>query len=89
MPDIGVPELLIVAVIVILLFGPGKVADVGGALGKSIREFRIASREEESPAAPAQTPAASPRFCSECGAATVESQRFCSNCGTGVSAGGA
>ena len=45
MPDIGVPELLIIAVIVVLLFGPGKAADLGGALGKSIREFRKASNE--------------------------------------------
>jgi sec-independent protein translocase protein TatA len=37
MPDLGVPELLIIAVIVLLLFGPGKAADIGGSLGKSIR----------------------------------------------------
>ena len=30
MPDLGVPELLIIAVIVLLLFGPGKAADIGG-----------------------------------------------------------
>ncbi|MDP9236955.1 MAG: twin-arginine translocase TatA/TatE family subunit [Chloroflexota bacterium] len=52
MPDIGVPELLIVAFIVILLFGPSKAADFGGSLGKSIREFRKASREEVDSDAP-------------------------------------
>lgn len=33
-------EWIIILVIVILIFGVGKLADVGGALGKSIREFR-------------------------------------------------
>ena len=47
MPDIGVPELLIIAVIVVLLFGPGKAADLGGSLGKSIREFRRASSADD------------------------------------------
>ena len=36
-------EWIIILVIVILIFGVGKLADVGGALGKSIREFREAA----------------------------------------------
>jgi sec-independent protein translocase protein TatA len=43
-------EWIIILVIVILIFGVGKLADVGGALGKSIREFREAasnSKEDE------------------------------------------
>lgn len=43
----GVPELLIILVIGLVLFGPGKLPDVGKALGKSIREFKSANREEE------------------------------------------
>ena len=39
MPDIGIPELLIILVIVLILFGPGRLAGVGSALGQSIREF--------------------------------------------------
>lgn len=39
---VGVPELLIVLVIVILVFGTAKLSGVGGALGNSIREFRKA-----------------------------------------------
>ena len=42
----GPIELVIILVIVILLFGVGKFADLGGALGKSIREFRSATAEE-------------------------------------------
>jgi sec-independent protein translocase protein TatA len=38
--NIGPVELLIVLAIVILVFGVGRVSELGGALGKSIREFR-------------------------------------------------
>lgn len=47
MPQIGVPELIIILVIVLIVFGAGKLADVGGALGRGIREFRKASSEAE------------------------------------------
>jgi len=38
--DIGPTELLIILVIVLLVFGVGRIAKVGGELGKGIREFR-------------------------------------------------
>lgn len=49
MSTFGWPEFLIIAVIVILIFGVGKVADVGPAIGKAIRGFREAVREDEPP----------------------------------------
>jgi sec-independent protein translocase protein TatA len=45
MPHLGAPELIIILVIVLVLFGAGKLADIGGALGKGIKEFRKASKE--------------------------------------------
>ncbi|MFQ5811340.1 MAG: twin-arginine translocase TatA/TatE family subunit [Armatimonadota bacterium] len=47
MPQLGAPELLIIFSIIVVLFGAGRVADLGGALGRGIREFRRALREEE------------------------------------------
>ncbi len=38
--DIGVPELLIILAILIILFGPSKLAGVGRSLGAAIRNFR-------------------------------------------------
>ncbi len=38
--DIGVPELIIILVIVVLLFGPRRIGQVAGELGKGIRNFR-------------------------------------------------
>jgi len=43
--NIGPFELLIVLVIVLLVLGPGKLPEVGNALGKTIREFRKASTD--------------------------------------------
>ncbi len=42
--SIGLPELLIVLVIIIIIFGVGKLPEIGGALGKGIREFRAAQQ---------------------------------------------
>jgi sec-independent protein translocase protein TatA len=44
-------ELMIVLAIVILLFGPSRLAGLGGAVGKAMREFRDATKPEE-PKAP-------------------------------------
>src|SRR5215211_138407 len=45
MPDLGPAELLIVLAIVVLVFGGSRLAELGGALGKSVREFKKASSE--------------------------------------------
>ena len=50
MPNLGPTELIIVLVLVIIVFGVGKLPDVGGALGKSIKEFRRASEDEQAKA---------------------------------------
>ncbi len=56
MAGFGWPEILIILLIVVLIFGVGKVADVGPAIGKAIRGFREAVKEEE-PAGEQQEPA--------------------------------
>ncbi|GEM_PF-6970436 len=38
--NFGIPELLIILVIIIAVFGVGKLANVGSALGKSVKDFR-------------------------------------------------
>ncbi|MDO8673109.1 MAG: TatA/E family twin arginine-targeting protein translocase [Dehalococcoidia bacterium] len=42
---IGVPELIIIMVIALVVFGPGKLPEIGSGLGKAIREFRKTSAE--------------------------------------------
>ena len=96
MPAIGPWELVIVLVIVVVIFGAGRLSDVGGALGKSVREFRKATTDDPSAhavaaAPPTAPPLASPPVtpsvaienkCPSCGTVNPTGQVFCGQCGT-------
>ena len=49
----GPTELIIILVLVIIVFGVGKLPQVGGALGQSIKEFRRTREEDSEPKTPA------------------------------------
>lgn len=48
MPNLGLPELLVILVIVILIFGAGKIPQLGKGLGEGIRNFKDSMREGQS-----------------------------------------
>jgi sec-independent protein translocase protein TatA len=48
MGPIGWPELVILLVVVLIVFGPGKLPDIGNAIGRGVKEFRKASNDLES-----------------------------------------
>ena len=48
---IGPTELIIVLVIVLIIFGVGKLPEIGGAMGKAIREFRSSQSSQDEVAA--------------------------------------
>ena len=96
---IGPFELLLILAVVVIIFGVGRLPEVGGAIGKSIREFRRASHESEDqhqlsqpeaepdiglPASNA--PPAYARYCSRCGASAAAAAKFCSECGAPLGA---
>src|SRR4029079_9937180 len=99
---LGLAELAIIAFIVVLVFGVGRLPEVGGAVGKGIREFRKATKDDEtappmasSDAAtsasdlPASAPIASAGdtvFCSECGTRNARGAKFCAQCGHAIGA---
>jgi len=56
MPHIGVPELLIVLVIIVIVFGVGKLPEIGAAMGKAIRGFRDASASADKKSAGGEEP---------------------------------
>jgi TatA/E family protein of Tat protein translocase len=62
MPNIGPLELIVILVIALLILGPGKLPEVGSALGKSIREFRKAAGDVQEAATltPTQAPPPAP-----------------------------
>jgi TatA/E family protein of Tat protein translocase len=52
LPDVGWPELIVILIVALLVFGPERLAGVGAAVGKAIREFRMAVREGDDNAPP-------------------------------------
>jgi len=70
--SIGMPELIVILVIALIIFGPRKLPELGRSLGRSLSEFRRASnelrqtlddeikQEQQRPPTPAATPTASP-----------------------------
>ena len=42
---IGMPELIIILVIIIIIFGAGKLPELGSGIGKGIKNFKKATRE--------------------------------------------
>ena len=50
MGSLGPAELIIIALIALLIFGPKKLPDLGAGLGKAIRDFKGAVSEPDPPA---------------------------------------
>ena len=45
MPSIGAPELLVIIVLALIIFGPRRLPEIGRTVGRSMREFRRAASE--------------------------------------------
>jgi sec-independent protein translocase protein TatA len=54
-PNIGGPELIFLLVIVLIVFGAGKLPDVFGQIGKGVRSFRDEASTDKPDAAPSTT----------------------------------
>jgi sec-independent protein translocase protein TatA len=78
---------MLVLLITLFVFGGSKVADIGGSLGKSIKEFKNAMKDDEpvtTAAAPSATVAIiapSQPVCPQCASPNLNSARFCNECG--------
>ncbi|HEX7614851.1 MAG TPA: twin-arginine translocase TatA/TatE family subunit [Thermoanaerobaculia bacterium] len=48
MPNLGLPELLVILVIVVLVFGAGKIPQLGKGLGEGIKNFKDAMKDGQS-----------------------------------------
>jgi sec-independent protein translocase protein TatA len=75
-------HLVLILIIVLIIFGVGRLAEVGGALGKGVKDFRE-SVEPKSDTASSSVSAT--RYCSSCGSPIAPGARFCAKCGAPVS----
>jgi len=78
-------HLIVVLVIILLIFGPGKLPELGRAVGDGMRELKKATSGDANaaPAAPAAVSAmvAAQTLCPACAKATPAGQPFCGHCG--------
>ncbi len=44
---LGMPELIIILVIIVIIFGAGKLPEIGSGIGKGIKNFKDATKNEE------------------------------------------
>jgi len=83
---LGMPELLVILVIALLVFGAGRLPEIGSSLGKAIKGFKEGSekREPEPPESKeskAEVNAPSGKACPDCGKTAQADATFCPGCG--------
>ena len=46
---LGMPELIIILVIIVIIFGAGKLPEIGSGIGKGIKNFKDATKDNDKP----------------------------------------
>lgn len=85
---LGTPELIIILIILLLIFGASKLPQLGGAMGKTIKNFKQEMREgmAEDPKRQEAAAQTEGRFCPKCGAEAKDAgSAFCAKCGNALS----
>lgn len=78
-------HVIVILVIVLVIFGPGKLPMLGRAVGDTVRDFKKAVSDEPKPGAGDTVSSAAPvamRECPTCRKQLLMSDRFCGSCGT-------
>lgn len=78
-------DLLIIAIVALLIFGPSRLPEIGRSLGKTIKEFRSATKEAtqgfgQEISKPANTEEIKPA-CKSCDKPIQAGAKFCHECG--------
>jgi len=86
MGGIGFPELMVICVIALLVFGPKRLPEAGKALGQAIRDFK-ASMEGKDHVPTRPKSAQAHLSCSDCGESVEANAAFCAHCGSALPGG--
>jgi len=70
-------HLIVILIVVLIIFGPGRLVDIGGQLGRGIREFRESTEGKGE----SQALAPGTRYCTQCGSRAAADASFCTQCG--------
>jgi sec-independent protein translocase protein TatA len=75
MGRVGLPELLVILVIVIIIFGANRLPQLGQGIGSAIKNFKNATGDPDDPAPSTQL------TCGSCATVNPADSRFCRKCG--------
>ena len=76
MGRVGLPELIVILVIVIIIFGANRLPQLGAGVGSAIRNFKNAMGSADEPRSSPQVGA-----CASCGTVNPPDSSFCRKCG--------
>jgi sec-independent protein translocase protein TatA len=74
-------HLIIIVVIVLVIFGPGKLPTLGKAVGDSVRDFKKAVGDDSAKSTTTEAMAPGMRACPSCHKPVAVDDRFCGGCG--------
>jgi sec-independent protein translocase protein TatA len=76
MGRVGLPELIVILVIVIIIFGANRLPQLGAGVGSAIKNFKNAMGSADEPSSSPQIGA-----CASCGTVNPPDSSFCRKCG--------
>jgi sec-independent protein translocase protein TatA len=79
---LGMPELLVILVIALLVFGAGRLPEIGSSLGRAIKGFKEASDKQEPKG---EVKGEQEKVCPACGREVEPDAAFCPGCGKKLS----
>jgi len=82
---LGMPELLVILVIALLVFGAGRLPEIGSSLGKAIKGFKEASDKREPEPPETKEVKGAGKTCPTCGRTAQPDAQFCPGCGKKLS----